>query len=77
MRRSSASLQLSSIAQVSKNVLMCLNRDARIACLCQAFSKNVFLSVLAEDAIKAALSDYRLKQDKNRTEDKESVQAKN
>lgn len=39
--------------------------------------KTVFLSVLAEDAIKAALSDYRLKQDKNRTEDKESVQAKN
>lgn len=37
----------------------------------------LFLSVLAEDAIKAALSDYRLKQDKNRTEDKESVQAKN
>lgn len=46
------------------------------------FKKNVFpkvsflfLSVLAEDAIKAALSDYRLKQDKNRTENKESVQA--
>lgn len=36
----------------------------------------LFLSVLAEDAIKAALSDYRLKQDKNRTADKESVQAK-
>ncbi|XP_003975023.2 iron-sulfur cluster assembly enzyme ISCU [Takifugu rubripes] len=34
-------------------------------------------SMLAEDAIKAALSDYRLKQDKNRTEDKESVQTKN
>lgn len=37
----------------------------------------LFLVVLAEDAIKAALSDYRLKQDKNRTEDKESVQTKN
>lgn len=37
----------------------------------------LFSVVLAEDAIKAALSDYRLKQDKNRTEDKESVQTKN
>lgn len=37
----------------------------------------LFPVVLAEDAIKAALSDYRLKQDKNRTEDKESVQTKN
>lgn len=36
---------------------------------------SFFFSVLAEDAIKAALSDYKLKQDKNRTEDKESVQA--
>lgn len=37
----------------------------------------LFPVVLAEDAIKAALSDYRLKQDKNRTEDKESVQTQN
>lgn len=37
----------------------------------------LFLSVLAEDAIKAALSDYRLKQEKNVTEHKEGVQTKN
>lgn len=41
-----------------------------------AFLCFLFLLVLAEDAIKAALSDYRLKQDKNRTEDKETVQTK-
>lgn len=41
-----------------------------------AFICFLFLLVLAEDAIKAALSDYRLKQDKNRTEDKETVQTK-
>uniref|UniRef100_H3DEL0 Iron-sulfur cluster assembly enzyme ISCU n=2 Tax=Tetraodon nigroviridis TaxID=99883 RepID=H3DEL0_TETNG len=34
-------------------------------------------SMLAEDAIKAALSDYRLKQDKNRTEAEKSLPAKN